>query len=256
MPSNKLTILGSASGVPQADRNSSGHILSVSGKLTLIDCGGGVTSSFLRRGFDPLNVDRVFISHTHPDHVCDLPLFLQMIYLAGRSRTLDVFVPDEFTEPLAAYLNAVYLIPERLPFELNIIGYSDGFEFDEEFRLKAIANSHLEKYSDPISRFGLPNRMQAHSFQLEVGEKRLFYSGDIGSLDDIRDHLDGNDLVVTEMTHVDAEKFFEFAATIDVGEFVITHFGSNDEVLKLNQMARKIGMDNFCTAIDGMEFQL
>lgn len=251
-----FTVLGSSSGVPQANRNSSGHVLNVGGQLTLFDCGGGVTSSFLRRGFDPTAVDRIFISHTHPDHVSDLPLFLQMIYLAGREERVDLFVPEEFVEPLRIYLDAVYLMPKRLPFETNIVGYRDGFEFDADIHLTAIANSHLRKYADVVTKLEIPNKMQAFSFQVQVGEKRLFYSGDIGSFDDIRDHLDGSHLVVMEMSHIDVEAFFESAPTIDVGEFVVTHLESDEMAADLNESAHKAGMDNFCTAVDGMELWL
>ncbi|MEA2031869.1 MAG: ribonuclease Z [candidate division Zixibacteria bacterium] len=256
MQPNKFTILGSSSGVPQAERNSAGYILNINERLNLIDCGGGVISSFLRRGFNPLDVDRVFISHTHPDHVCELPLFIQMISLAGRDERIDIFVPDEFVIPLRAYLNAVYIIPEKLPFELHIIGYNGGIVFDEDFKLTAIANSHLSQYSELIARLNLPNKMQSHSFQIEIGQKRLFYSGDIGGIDDIRDKLNGNDYVVMEMTHVDADVFFDFAPKTNVGEFVITHLGHSDEVSKLNLMARKAGMHNFSTAVDGIELVL
>ncbi|MCD6346665.1 MAG: ribonuclease Z, partial [Bacteroidales bacterium] len=224
--------------------------------LNLIDCGGGVTSSFLRRGFNPLDINRIFISHTHPDHVSDLSLFIQMIYLTGREGKLDIFVPDEFVDPLRAYLYAVYIIAEKLPFDLQIIGYEEGLIINDDFKLTAITNSHLSQYSEWVTRLNLPNKMQSHSFQIEVGQKRLFYSGDIGSFDDIREHLDSNNFVVMEMTHFDIEAFFDLAPTIDVGEFVITHLSGNDEVSKLNLMARKAGMHNFSTAVDGMELWL
>lgn len=256
MSDNTFTILGSSSGVPQANRCTSGYVLSVNGQLSLIDCGGGVTSSFLKRGLDPLHVERIFISHTHPDHVCELPLFLQMIYLAGRHQPLDVFVPDEFVKPLQTYLLAVYLIPEKIPFEINIHGYENGFEFTQDFHLTAIGNTHLKPYAELIHELNLPNKMQCHSFQIEIGAKRLFYSADIGGLDDIKPYLDGNDYVVMETTHINLEDFFAVAPSMKVREFVITHLGDDNEVAILHQFAQKAGMENLTTAVDGMELRL
>ena len=91
---NSFTLLGTSSGVPQASRANAGYLLKTGDSLSLIDCGGGVTSSFLRAGFDPLKIDRVFISHTHPDHCCELSLVIQMVYLAGRTEPLDVYLPE------------------------------------------------------------------------------------------------------------------------------------------------------------------
>jgi len=255
-PNNKFTILGSSSGVPQANRCTAGYVLQINRHLNLIDCGGGVCSSYLRRGLSPLDVDRIFISHTHPDHVCELPLFIQMIYLAGRSNRLSIYIPDEFVKPFKTHLSAVYLIPEKLPFELDIRGYENGFVFSEDFTLTAIANTHLKGYTDILGKLNLPNKMQSHCFQLEVGLKRLFYSADIGGFDDIKLHLDGNDFVVMETTHIDLDAFFEFAPTVNVGEFIITHLGSDDEVSTLIQRARKAGMDNLTAAVDGLELRL
>jgi ribonuclease BN (tRNA processing enzyme) len=256
MPTNTFTILGSSSGMPQADRATAGYLLKTGESLSLIDCGGGIASSFLKRGFDPLMLDRIFISHTHPDHVCELPLVIQMVYLAGKTSKLDIYLPEEFVAPFAAFMPAVYLIREKLPFAIDLIGYRGGFVFDDAYRLTAIANNHLLGYADYVDKLGLPNRLQCHSFRIEVGEKSLFYSADIRDLDDIKPHLDGLDYAVIESTHIELEPFFEFAQQIKVGKYILTHLGGKDEVVKINEMARKYGLSNIVTAIDGLEINL
>ena len=256
MDRNSLTILGSSSGMPQSDRATSGYALKVQGRLSLIDCGGGVCSSFLRCGFDPLAVERIFVSHTHSDHVCELPLVIQMVYLAGKKDKLDIYVPSEFVTPLKTYLTAVYLIEEKLPFALNVIGYEDGFTFSEDFRLTAIGNRHLQGHAELIGELKLPNKMQCHSFEVKVGDKSLFYSSDVFSFDDVRNHLDGRDYVILESTHIDLGQFFEFAQSTNVGRYVITHLGTVAEVAEIKRRARKAGLENLVTAVDGMELVL
>jgi len=251
-----LTVLGSSSGLPQADRATSGYLLKTGHSLSLIDCGGGITSSFLRRGFNPLDVDRIFISHTHPDHVCELPLFIQLIYLRGREKPLEVFVPDEFVAPLKGYLPAVYILENKLPFELRITGYEHGFVFDEDFRLEAIGNSHLHPYREFIESAGLPNKMQCHSFKIQVNGRSVLYSADIGSFDDLRDHLEGTDIVIIESTHLDLDQFLKFAQTAKVGRYILTHLGSKEDVAEINLRAAKAVVDNLTTAVDGMEIEL
>jgi ribonuclease BN (tRNA processing enzyme) len=260
--SNSFTILGSSSGMPQADRACTGYLLKTGENLTLIDCGGGVTSSFLRCGFDPLDVDRAFVSHSHPDHCCELPLFIQMVYLARRTRPLDIYLPEEFVKPFRAFLPAVYVIPEKLPFELNLHGYIDGFVFENGFTLRAIGNRHLAGYAEYVGDLQLANKMQCHCFRIEVpassgkSAKCLFYSADVRDFADIRPQLDGVDYAVLELTHIDLEQFFEFAPTASVGEFIISHLGDADETATVEQMAAKAGVSNLMIAHDGLQLSL
>ncbi len=248
--------------MPQADRACAGYLLKTGESLTLVDCGGGVTSSFLRCGFDPLDVDRVFISHTHPDHCCELPLFIQMVYLAGRTRPLDIYLPEEFVKPFGAYLAAVYVIREKLPFELNLHSYTDGFVFENGFTLRAIGNRHLQGYAEFVKKLSLPNQMQCHSFRIEVpassggSAKCLFYSADVKDFDELKPHLNNVDYAVLELTHVDLEQFFDFAPTASVGKFIVTHLGSRDETAEIELMAEKAGLGNLMIAHDGLQLSL
>lgn len=256
MGDNRLIVLGSSSGLPQPARASSGYLLKKDEDLSLIDCGSGVTSSFLRRGFKSLDVSRIFITHTHPDHVSDLPLFIQLTYLDGRTASLDIYLPTEFVAPFKQCLTAVYLIEEKLPFDLNLIGFKQGAVYEGAFKLTAVGNRHLQGYAEFIDNLGLPNRMESYSFRIEVGGKSVFYSSDIASYQDVQPHLDGQDVVVLESTHIDLDEFLRDAPGRDVGRFVLTHLGTDDEVATINQMAAKAGLENLVTAVDGLEIDV
>src|SRR5512138_2792165 len=93
---NSFTILGSSAGVPQAERATTSHVLKIGESLNIIDCGGSFCQRFLQLGFDPLQIDRVFVTHTHPDHVAELPLCIQMIRLLKRDRPVEFYFPEEF----------------------------------------------------------------------------------------------------------------------------------------------------------------
>ena len=178
------------------------------------------------------------------------------MYLTGNKNRLDLYLPEEFVEPFRAFMPALYLFPEKLPFEINLIGYADGYVYEGEFSLKAIGNCHLKGYDKYIEEFGYSNRMQSHSFKISVKDKSLLYSGDLGSLADVREHLDGLDYVIIEATHVDFGEFLEFTSNIRVGQYILTHLGSQREVLELNQRARDNGLHNIITAVDGMVLTL
>ncbi|RKX24999.1 MAG: hypothetical protein DRP45_06940 [Candidatus Zixiibacteriota bacterium] len=254
---NTLTVLGSSSGMPQANRACSGYVLQTGESLSLIDCGGGVCSSFLRCGFDPFKLDRIFVSHTHSDHVCDLSLIIQMLHVLRTGRRLDVYLPGEFIAPFRSYLNAVYLLSDNIKLELRIHGYSDGLVYENDrFKLTAIGNSHLVGTKVDIGRLGLPNRMQCCSFRIDVGDRSVFYSADIGSFEDIRDQLQDLDYALVETTHVNLEHLFDHMRSSTVGEYILTHLGDEEEVAALRNQIERASLTNVSLANDGLRLEL
>lgn len=257
MSGNALTILGSSSGQPQAERACSGYVLQTGESLSVIDCGGGVTSSFLRCGFDPMQLDRIFISHTHSDHCCELPLLIQLLHTRKSNRRLDVFIPEEYVRPFMAMLNAMYLFPQHIAVDLHITGYADGFEYrGDSFSIRAIANSHLEKSAPLIEEYDVPNKMQCHSFRIETDSKSLLYSADLGSLDDLAEHLDDLDYAIVESTHIELEALFETARTSRVGLYVLTHLGEGEERGNLREQIAAAALDNIKLASDGLRLDM
>ncbi len=252
-----FTILGTSSGLPVADKATSGYILKTDDSLTLIDCGGGIVQSFLKRGFDPLAVDRIFISHTHSDHVCELSLFLQMIYLHKRTKPLDIYLPEEFVQPFKNYLTAVYLLEEKMSFKLNFHPLTDGYLFqNEQFQIQAILNDHLKGYAELIEKNNLPNKMQSFSLLLTVDDKKLLYSSDLATLKPIEKYLDGLDSLIIETTHIKVDELLIALKDKQINQLIATHLGSKDETMKYVQTAQEAGMQNLIVAIDGMEIPL
>ena len=253
---NSFTVLGSASGMPNPRRAASGYLLQIGESLNLIDCGGGVSSSFLRCGFDPLKLDRIFISHTHSDHVAELTTFIQMLHGLQSKRRLSIFVPGEFVEPLEAYLRAVYLIRERLHPDLEIRGYSEGTVFDGEFKLVAVANSHISKLSAIAKELKLPNQLECYALRIEAGGKALLYSSDIGDLQDISAQLHDLEYALIETTHISVEAILELARGASIDHFVLTHLGDDHEVARLQKAVEESGLKNLRLTFDGMRLAL
>jgi ribonuclease BN (tRNA processing enzyme) len=242
--------------MPQPDRACSGYLLDVDGSLSLFDCGSGVVSSFLRCGFDPQHLTRVFISHTHSDHVSDLTLLIQMLHGLRRTSPLTVFVPDEFVSPFGSLLRAVYLIPEKLSLPLEIVGYDSGVLLDAEITVAAIANTHQAVQMPLIQHLGLPNRGECFSFRISVGGTSVLYSADLGSFDDIRGHLSDLSLCVVETTHIALECVFDQAAKSPDLQFVLSHLGDGDDIQRLRAKVAATGLSNIRLAEDGLRIGL
>ena len=256
MSGPSLTILGCSSGDVQPGRATSGYLLQAGESLSLFDCGSGVVSSFLEHGFDPLKLERIFISHAHSDHLADLTLMIQKIYLTRRENPLTVYVPSELVAPLENWLRAVYLLKERFPFDLTISGFSGGLIYAGSFQVFALPNSHLNKLEPVVRELGLPNRLQSFSFSIDTGRTRLLYSADLGSFEDIRRELDSHTCFLVEATHVDLHAVLGAATRYPESTFVLTHLGTETEIAAIQATLTCAGCLNVRLAKEGMRIEL
>ena len=72
----KVTIMGSGTMVPSTKRNSSGVLIENEGTYSMVDFGYGTMHNLLKRGLSYHDIDRIYFTHNHPDHICDLVPFL------------------------------------------------------------------------------------------------------------------------------------------------------------------------------------
>ncbi len=93
----KLTVLGSGSPEAYARRASSGHLLEVNGQHILFDCGGGVVDRLLQTGLSPSDIDILFFSHLHSDHMMDYARLVHAAWDEG-AKPLKVFGPKPIAE--------------------------------------------------------------------------------------------------------------------------------------------------------------
>lgn len=223
------TILGSSAGGASAERNNSGYVLSLDERLVIFDCGSGVASSFMRSGFEPLDVEAILISHTHPDHISDFPLFVQMMYLSGREKTLAVYLPAEAVKPVREYLSACYLFPEKLRFPLELKPMESEIHLlDDSVIVTPVANNHLKGNAPVIEELGYPNLMECYSFLVRVEGKSLLYSADVSALEDIEEYLHDLDILVVETAHIDLDHLLGTVRQRGIRKVVLTHTMDED----------------------------
>ncbi|MFQ5673241.1 MAG: MBL fold metallo-hydrolase [Nitrospinales bacterium] len=86
----KITILGSGTAVPSLTRNSAGVLVQCEGQNNLFDFGYGNLRQLLRLGITYHDIDRIFFTHNHPDHMCDLIIFLFGSRYPNDPRTKDL----------------------------------------------------------------------------------------------------------------------------------------------------------------------
>lgn len=82
----RLTILGTAGVVPDAQRAQSGYLVEKSGRVVLIDCGSGVFSRLAQLTLDWARLDTFVLTHLHLDHMSDLLSIWAARWLMGASQ--------------------------------------------------------------------------------------------------------------------------------------------------------------------------
>ncbi len=99
-----VTILGSSSAKPTANRHHSGQVVNINEQLYLVDGGEGVQQQMFRYGINPLKLKGIFISHLHADHAYGIFPLLSTMSLYGRKTAIKIFAPAPFGAMLDSYI--------------------------------------------------------------------------------------------------------------------------------------------------------
>ncbi|MEM7296120.1 MAG: MBL fold metallo-hydrolase [Pseudomonadota bacterium] len=106
---DELILLGTKGGpaVRPGGALPSASLLRLGGETLLIDCGLGATRSLVDAGVNLLDLDAIFVTHLHSDHVLELGPLLYTTWTTGLNRPLKVFGPDGIRDYWAGFLQAM-----------------------------------------------------------------------------------------------------------------------------------------------------
>jgi len=109
-PESKILFLGTGNAFNTDGRASQSIWVEPNGGTPfLVDTGPTVLASMNRYGVDPDELDRVFITHLHGDHIAGWPfLILHSLFLARRARPLKVFGPRGTKQRLETLATTCY----------------------------------------------------------------------------------------------------------------------------------------------------
>ncbi len=92
---DRLVLLGTKGGpsIRKGSPSPSASLLQLGGKNILIDCGLGVTRSCVEAGVVLKDIDAIFITHLHSDHLLELGPFLYTAWTTNLTTNIDVYGP-------------------------------------------------------------------------------------------------------------------------------------------------------------------
>jgi ribonuclease BN (tRNA processing enzyme) len=201
----KLTVLGSGTAVPHPARSSPGFWLETAAGSIVLDFGPSVASRIAQEGLDWPDLDAIWISHFHLDHVGGLAPFLFGIRNApetrGRRKPLRIFGPKGLKKLVKGFdaVNEYKLFRQKFPLEIVEVEPLEQFEILPGIEAAAISTPHTDE------------SMAVH---IREAERTLVYTSDTGFTEALAAFVRKADLLVIECSFVNdkpVQKHLELA---------------------------------------------
>jgi ribonuclease BN (tRNA processing enzyme) len=140
----KLIVLGSGTCVPSLKRSAPAYYLEAEGRRVLVDCGSGTLLQLEKANRSYKDIDAVFVTHTHPDHVSALsPLVHALLATPLFSRGKDLFLigPGGFKKFYEKCIGSMMGKPKT--FSIQIFELEDKMDYPP-FNVFAVKTVHSE----------------------------------------------------------------------------------------------------------------
>ena len=227
-----VLFLGTAGSAPTPGRGLPALLVRRGGDRILIDCGEG-TQRQLLRSIGLVDLEQVFVTHFHADHVLGLPGMLKSFDLRDRDAPLAVYGPPG----TKALMQAMRIVYGRLGYPFDVVELEpgeavlyDGYEvgaFNVRHRMQAFGYAIVEdarpgRFDDKLAQaLGVPfgpdfGRLQRGETvngvrpEQVIGPERpgrkIVISGDTSPCDMVRVAADRADLLVHEATFTEEER--------------------------------------------------
>lgn len=126
----KISFLGTGVAIPQHDRVQSGIIIEIESKPILFDCGGGVLNRIFECGYEHTNIDTIFLSHLHLDHVADILCLIKANWLCDKT-DVKIFGPAGTEQWISKLLQVYDYMQDKVNINITEIASGDIFTPDD-----------------------------------------------------------------------------------------------------------------------------
>ena len=145
-----VTLLGTGSAWPDAERSSPAFLISCAGTNYLIDCGGGTCHQLMRVGVPPPKLTTIFLTHIHIDHCVEFPSLVFGAYLTGKQGAFELIGPKGVKAFVDSLFDNTYKFARPMmrglrnkEIEINVREVNDGVVFSEgEFNVSTLPVEH------------------------------------------------------------------------------------------------------------------
>lgn len=194
---DRLTLLGTKGGpaIRPGGPNPTSMLLEMSGRRIVIDCGLGVSRGLVETGMSLKDLDLIFITHLHSDHVLELGPLIHTAWTTGLDHSVSVYGPEGTRNVWTGFLASLaYDIETRIADEgrpdlaslIEIVEYGPG----EIFRAGDLVVEALRVDHPPVT--------DCFALKISGADKMLVFSADTAPFPPLADFARGADILVHE----------------------------------------------------------
>jgi ribonuclease BN (tRNA processing enzyme) len=253
----KLVILGSGTSVPHPQRASAAHWLQTDNGSLLLDCSPDAAHRMAEEKLDWPNLDSIWISHFHLDHVGGLITFLFGTKWAPQTQHCN----KPMTIVGGAGLKALFttfdqandykLLQQTFPIEFREVGPANDFEI--------LPGLQAQTLSTPHTRESLAIRLTDRS------GASLVYTSDTGYTDELAEFAREADLLLMECsfwrdkplaTHLELTDAMNLARLARPRKVVLTHLYPVWDGIDIEAEAKRLWDGDVTAASDGLRLDI
>ena len=230
----RLHLLGTGAALSDPHRTVTMLAVENGSSAIVIDCGGDAVQRLLSVGTGLAKIAALVITHAHPDHVSGFPLFMEKLWLSGRSEPIPVCgiqpAIDQARRSFETFDTSGWEgMPEILWREVLLEEDADVWS-DGSFRITGTPGSH-----------GVP--VMALRIEDAEGGGVVVYSADTEPSEEVARLARDADILVHEATgrypgHSDADQAAGIATRAGAGRLLLVHVPA----------AERLGPDNVFNA--------
>lgn len=249
----KVVFVGTGCGVPSTLRASPCLIMILERNILLFDSGPGSLRKMTSLGFRANEIDSIFYTHLHVDHVGDLPaiLFASKYPIDPRRKILRLFGPNGL---LDFYERLLGLYGEQIissDYKIEVVEMDDQDINGDGWSIRSIPLSHT-------------HRAIGYRVHTEDG-KTVVYSGDTGYCDGVIELVNGADLAILESSfpdgmnvegHLTPSIAAKVAKEAGCRRLVLTHLYPVCEGVDVVRQCKPVYNGEVILAKDGMEIEI
>lgn len=240
--SDRLVLLGTKGGpaVRKGGAMPTSSLLEIGGRKIVIDCGLGVTRGLVEAGGNLKELDLIFITHLHSDHILELGPLIHTAWTSGLSSPVTIYGPEGTQDYWQNFLASMV--------------FDNTIRVEDEGRppLDKIVTVHSYSEGDVLEAVGLkvtalrvdhPPVTDCFALKFEAPEKCIVFSADTTYFPPLADFAANADVLVHESLLPEAVE--RLVKVSNLGDALRNHIhASHTKASDVGRIARAAGVQH------------